>query len=60
MTSWRLLITPAARGAWNMAVDEAILELAMLVNPLRIFLPILILCMSVGLLWGIPIVIAGR
>ena len=23
---WRLLITPAARGAWNMAVDEAILE----------------------------------
>jgi lipoate-protein ligase A len=26
MTSWRLLITPAARGAWNMAVDESILE----------------------------------
>jgi lipoate-protein ligase A len=29
MNSWRLLITPAeraARGAWNMAVDEAILE----------------------------------
>ena len=23
---WRLLITPAAHGAWNMAVDEAILE----------------------------------
>lgn len=23
---WRLLITPPARGAWNMAVDEAILE----------------------------------
>lgn len=23
---WRLLITPAGRGAWNMAVDEAILE----------------------------------
>ena len=23
---WRLLITPSARGAWNMAVDEAILE----------------------------------
>lgn len=26
MTSWRLLFTPAARGAWNMAVDESILE----------------------------------
>lgn len=23
---WRLLITPAANGAWNMAVDEALLE----------------------------------
>ena len=26
MDSWRLLLTPPARGAWNMAVDEAILE----------------------------------
>lgn len=26
MNLWRLLITPPARGAWNMAVDEAILE----------------------------------
>jgi lipoate-protein ligase A len=26
MNLWRLIITPAARGAWNMAVDEAILE----------------------------------
>ncbi|MFN3308832.1 MAG: biotin/lipoate A/B protein ligase family protein [Anaerolineales bacterium] len=25
-TSWRLVITPPARGAWNMAIDEAILE----------------------------------
>ncbi len=24
--TWRLLYTPAARGAWNMAVDESILE----------------------------------
>ena len=24
--TWRLLITPPARGAWNMAVDELILE----------------------------------
>jgi lipoyl(octanoyl) transferase len=26
MKAWRYLITPAARGAWNMAVDEAVLE----------------------------------
>ena len=26
MTLWRLILTPPARGAWNMAVDEAILE----------------------------------
>lgn len=25
-SDWRLLITPAAKGAWNMAVDEAILQ----------------------------------
>ena len=26
--AWRVVITPAASGAWNMALDEAILELA--------------------------------
>jgi lipoate-protein ligase A len=26
MNTWRLLITPPSHGAWNMAVDEAILE----------------------------------
>lgn len=26
MTTWRILTTPAAPGAWNMALDEAILE----------------------------------
>ena len=26
MDTWRLLITPPSRGAWNMAVDEAILH----------------------------------
>jgi lipoate-protein ligase A len=26
MNTWRLIITPTSRGAWNMAVDEAILE----------------------------------
>lgn len=28
MITWRLLLTPPARGAWNMAVDEALLESA--------------------------------
>jgi glycosyltransferase involved in cell wall biosynthesis len=37
-----------------------ILNLAMLVNPLRIFLPLSIFCILIGLLWGIPIVLAGR
>jgi len=26
MTIWRLIITPPARGAWNMALDQSILE----------------------------------
>jgi len=26
MTIWRLLITPPAHGAWNMAIDESIME----------------------------------
>jgi len=25
-STWRLIITPPAAGAWNMAIDEAILE----------------------------------
>ena len=37
-----------------------ILNLAMLVNPLRIFLPLSIACIAVGFVWGIPIVLAGR
>lgn len=37
-----------------------ILGLAMLINPLRIFLPLSVICILVGLLWGIPIMLAGR
>ncbi len=37
-----------------------ILSLVMLVNPLRIFLPLSIICIAVGLLWGIPFVLAGH
>ena len=37
-----------------------ILGLVMLVNPLRIFLPLSIICVLAGLIWGIPIVLADR
>lgn len=37
-----------------------IINLVMLVNPLRIFLPLSISCIITGLAWGIPIMLAGR
>lgn len=37
-----------------------ILSVVMLLNPLRIFLPLSILCVAAGLLWGIPIILLGR
>lgn len=37
-----------------------ILGLAMLVNPLRIFLPLSMICILAGVLWEIPIMLAGR
>jgi len=37
-----------------------ILGLAMLVNPLRIFLSLSVICIVAGLAWGIPIMLAGR
>ncbi len=37
-----------------------ILNIVMLFNPIRIFLPIAMIMFIAGLLWGIPIMIAGR
>jgi glycosyltransferase involved in cell wall biosynthesis len=37
-----------------------ILSVVMLLNPLRIFLPLSIICVAAGLLWGIPIIVLGR
>jgi glycosyltransferase involved in cell wall biosynthesis len=37
-----------------------ILNLVMLLNPLRIFIPVSALCIAIGLVWGIPIIIMGR
>lgn len=37
-----------------------ILNIALMFNPLRIFLPVSILCVLVGLGWGIPIILLGR
>lgn len=48
----------STRTAFETIIE--ILGLVMLVNPLRIFLPLSIFCISAGLLWGVPIVIAGR
>lgn len=37
-----------------------ILNIAMMFNPLRVFLPTSILCILAGLGWGIPIIMLGR
>jgi hypothetical protein len=37
-----------------------ILNLAMLFNPLRIFLPLSALCIGFGFIWGIPIMLRAR
>lgn len=37
-----------------------ILNLVMLFNPLRVFLPLSIFCVLVGLVWGIPFIVLGR
>ena len=37
-----------------------VLNIALMFNPLRVFLPISILCILAGLGWGIPIVLLGR
>ncbi len=46
----------------NTAFDTIleILNIVMLFNPIRIFLPIAMMFFFAGLLWGIPIMIAGR
>lgn len=46
----------------NTAFDTVleILNIVMLFNPIRIFLPIALIFFFAGLFWGIPIVIAGR
>jgi glycosyltransferase involved in cell wall biosynthesis len=38
----------------------AILNIVMLFNPLRIFLPMAILCLLAGAAWGLPIMLSGR
>jgi glycosyltransferase involved in cell wall biosynthesis len=37
-----------------------VLNIALMFNPLKIFLPITVLCILAGLAWGIPIVLLGR
>lgn len=46
----------------NTAFDTLlqILNIAILFNPLKVFVPIALLCIFVGFAWGLPIVISGR
>lgn len=37
-----------------------VLNIVLMFNPLRVFLPLSILCIWAGLVWGIPIVLLGR
>ena len=37
-----------------------VLNIALMFNPLKLFLPISVLCLLAGLGWGIPIVLLGR
>ena len=37
-----------------------VLNITLMFNPLRVFLPISIFCVLAGLVWGIPIVLLGR
>ena len=59
-------IRPRTSGASTIGITTAfdtlheILNIVMLFNPIRIFLPIAMLMFMLGLLWGIPIMIAGR
>ncbi|MBX7042804.1 MAG: glycosyltransferase family 2 protein [Ignavibacteria bacterium] len=59
-------IRPRSSGVSTIGIGTAfdtlheILNIVMLFNPIRIFLPIAILMFMLGLLWGIPIMIAGR
>jgi hypothetical protein len=59
-------IRPRSTGVSTIGIGTAIdtlheiLNIVMLFNPIRIFLPIAMLMFMLGLLWGIPIIIAGR
>jgi glycosyltransferase involved in cell wall biosynthesis len=59
-------IHPRVAGSSNINTRTAfetileILNLVMLLAPLRIFLPVSIVCFLIGLGWGIPFVISGR
>jgi hypothetical protein len=37
-----------------------VLNIALMFNPLRLFLPISIFCILAGIVWGVPIVLLGR
>lgn len=50
--------TISARTAFQTLME--IVHIAMLFNPLRIFLPLAALCVTFGIGWGLPILLRGR
>jgi len=50
--------TISTRTAFETILE--ILNLVMLFNPLRVFLPLSIFCVLIGLVWGIPFIMLGR
>lgn len=61
-----ITINPRSAGSSTIntltAIDTVleIFHIVMLLDPLRIFLPAALICLTVGLLWGLPIVLMGR
>jgi len=39
---------------------KEILNIVVLFNPMRVFFPIAVICMSFGILWGLPFLLLGR
>ncbi|WP_214072393.1 glycosyltransferase family 2 protein [Mucilaginibacter sp. dw_454] len=59
-------IEPRKMGKSNVTVKTAfhtvyeVFNMVVLFNPIRIFLPVALLCIICGIVWGIPILLAGR
>jgi glycosyltransferase involved in cell wall biosynthesis len=61
-----ITITPRLKGESTIGIQTAfqtlmeIINIVILFNPMKIFLPISIICILITLVWGIPFIIMGR